>query len=175
MDENNENRQPTEEEIDELLQKIKELEEQNKQKNKRPRGFFTIEFGGAYHPNMIVNFLFSLIMNISLSYLIINVFDFASYTYVLSFVLFIIVYSIIESIIKEYVIRRHLQLVIRSFGMIFYFSYIVILFVLDRYVFVGTFTFNHEVLMVAFISIFVVVRYFLGTSIRRYFRRQSLR
>jgi len=167
---------PTDEELEKLIEQLKQLDEQNKKrKKKRPRGLIAIEFGGIYHPNRIVNFLFSLIINISLSYTIISLFRFADYKDIYYFLGFIVSYSVIEYYIRDYLLIKYLQYVIKSFGMIFYFTYMVLLYIMDRWVFVGNFTFKHEYHIVAFLTIFVIVRYIIGVTIRRYMRRQYLR
>ena len=167
---------PSEEELEQLIEELKELErENNKRKKRRPRGLLTIEFGGVYHPNRVINFLFALIINITFSYTIISIFKFAEYDHLYYFLIFVVVYSIIEWFIRDYILRRHIQYVIKTFGMIFYFSYLLLIFTLDQLVFVGNFTFKHATNVVAFVTIFVIVRYIIGTTIRRYFRRQLLR
>jgi hypothetical protein len=166
---------PSDEELEELIKQLKELEKQNDKRKKRGPGLLTIEFGGVYHPNRIINFIFSMIINITFSYTIISLFKFANYKTLEYFLLFIVVYSCIEWGLREYIIRNYIQFVIKSFGFIFYFSYLILLYVLDQFVFVGNFTFVHATNIVAFLTIFVIVRYIIGTAIRRYFRRQLLR
>jgi hypothetical protein len=167
---------PSDEELEELIEQLKELEKENGKRKKRRRpGIFTIEFGGVYHPNRIINFLFSMIINITFSYTIISVFRFANYKSIEYFLLFIVVYSCIEWGLRDYIIRNYIQFVIKTFGFVFYFSYLLLLFVLDQMVFIGNFTFVHATNIVAFLTIFVIVRYIIGTAIRRYFRRQLLR
>lgn len=178
MDEDKKVDGPSEEELEELIRQLKELEKEAEEINKKKRkgrGFFTIEFGGVYHPNRIVNFLFSLLINISLSYTIISVFNFADFISIYYFFAFMVIYTSIEWFIRDYIISRYIQYVIKTFGMVFYFSYLILLFMLDQFLFVGNFTFKHETHVVAFLTIFVIVRYIIGTALRRYFRRQLLR
>lgn len=173
------NDSPTEEELEELeklLKELKELDEESKKSGKkRRRSLLTIEFGGVYHPNRIVNFLFSLLINISLSYTIISLFNFVEFENLYHYMGFIVTYSVIEWYVRDFITRRYLHLIIKSFGMIFYFSYLTLIFLLDYFVFVGNFTFKHATNVVAFLTIFVIVRYIIGTAIRRHFRRQLMR
>jgi len=176
MSNEEEKKTPTEEEIKELIEELKKIEKHKKQGNrKRPKGILMIEFGGVYHPNMIVNFLFSLLMNVTLGYVVITVFNFAFIRELTDYILFIVLYSVIEWVIREWITRKQLSLIIKSFGMILYFIYIFLMYALDRYVFIGNVTFYHETQIVAFVTIFVLLRYIIGTSIRRYFRKQSMR
>lgn len=177
MDDKERQEGPSEEEIEELIKELKELEkERNKNKKKRPRGIIAIEFGGVYHPNRVINFVFSMLINVTLSYVIISLFNFANFETIYYFLGFILTYSIIEWYIRDYITHNHLQYVIKTFGMVFYFTYLLLLYIIDIYVFVNrSFEFKHETQIVAFLTIFVIVRYIMSVSIRRYFRRQIMR
>lgn len=177
MDDKEKIDKPSEEELEELLEELKELEKQRqKQKKKRPKGIIAIEFGGVYHPNRAINFIFSMIINITLSYVIISLFQLANFENIYYFIGFIVTYSIVEWFVRDFITQRYLQYIIKTFGMIFYFTYLVLLYFIDIFVFIGrSFEFKHETTIVAFLTIFVIVRYILGVSIRRYFRRQLMR
>lgn len=177
-----ENEEPSEkelEELEELIETLKKLEdERNKredQNNKRKPNILTIEFGGVYHTNVIVNFLFQLVINISLAYLVIQVFQFAEFRNIYMYFLFIGVYSVIEGIVKTIITLKLFKYIIQSMGFILYLSYLIIFYVLDVYVFTRTFTFTHAYHIVAFVSIFVIFRYFIGTWIKRYLRSKVAR
>ena len=173
---NKEKYNPSEEELEALIKQLKELEEnQKKLKKKKKRNFIAIEFGGVYHPNSIVDFLFSVIINISLAYLVIQLFSFATFDSLLYFIYFIVAYSILESVAKTYITIKFFSYIIKSFGFILYLTYILLLYILDIFVFVGNFTFNHEYHIVAFATIFIIIRYIIGTSIKRYLRRSLMR
>ena len=63
---------PTEEEkneLENLLKAIKELEKNktNDDKDKK-KGFIAIEFGGVFHHNIYINFVFTFILNLTLSF-----------------------------------------------------------------------------------------------------------
>lgn len=168
-----EKKPPTEEELEELMETIKKLEEERqKQQKKRPRGLLVLEFGGVYHLNPIVNFLFSLLINITLALIVIEIFGFATYENEWIFIGYIATYTVIEGFVKYYVTIRYLQWIIKSFGFILYLLYLIIFYVVDQYIFInGLFDFKHEYFIVAFVTIFVLSRYFIGTSIRRALRK----
>ena len=80
-----EKEQPSEkelEELEELIETLKKLEEERSKRenhnNKKP-SILTIEFGGVFHTNIVVNFLFQLIINITLAYLVIQLFQPSTY------------------------------------------------------------------------------------------------
>jgi len=116
-----------------------------------------------------------MLINITLSYTIISIFNFVDFNTIYDFLMFMVVYSIFEWVIRDFIVRKYLQYVIRTFGMIFYFSYLILLFTLDQTVFIGNFTFKHETHIVAFLTIFVIVRYIIGTNLRQHFRKQIMR
>jgi len=171
MDDKNQ-QPPSEEELKELMETIKQLEEeQKKNKKKTPKGMFVIEFGGVYHPNLIINFLFSLLMNISIAVLIVELFNYAEYINEFVFILFVFTYTVIEGFVKYFMTVYYIQYVIKTFGFLYYLAYIGIFYITDMYLFTGNlFRFTHEYTFVAFTTIFVIGRYILGTSIRRHIR-----
>jgi hypothetical protein len=166
------------EELEELIESLKKLEEERnlreKQNNNKP-SILTIEFGGVYHTNILVNFLFQLVLNITLAYLVIQVFQFAEFKDIYMYLLFIGVYTVIESILKTYITIKFFKYIIQSMGFILYLTYLILFFVLDVFVFKNTFTFTHEYHIVAFVTMFIILRYFVGTWIKRYLRSKMVR
>lgn len=163
------------EELETLLKAIKELEKLKFTKKKKPRNLISIEFGGVFHNNMYINFVFSFILNLTLIYLIIELFSFAEYTNIVYVVVLALVYSFFEAIYKTYVLFNHFSFVIKSLGFIFYIGYVAIFYILDVYIFGDAFSFVDETLLIAFVAVFTLVRYIIGTMLIRYFRNRNLR
>ena len=130
---------PTEEEkkeLENLLKAIKDLEEnKNKEKDNKKKGFIAIEFGGVFHHNLYINLVFTYILNLTLAFIIIQIFNFASYDNIIYVALFILGYTIVESIFRLYVLMNHFQLIVKSLGFVFFFGYVFIFFTLDQYIF----------------------------------------
>lgn len=170
---------PSEEEkkeIESLLKAIKELEENKKnEKAKRKKGFIAIEFGGVFHHNLFVNFAFTYILNLTLAFIIIQFFNFASYDSIVYLALFLLGYTIIESVFRIYVLLNHFQFIVKSLGFIFFFGYVIIFFALDQYIFGQTITFMNETLFVVFVGMFTIIRYILSYLLRQNFRKRNLR
>jgi hypothetical protein len=168
-----------EEELEELREVIKKIEELQKQKGQKPkqpkRPFIALEFGGVFHHNRIINFIFSYILNFTFAYFVIELFDFAEYNDILYVALLMLIYSVLEEIFKTYILIKHFPLIIRSFGTIFFFGYILLFYILDQYVFINTFNFINATLFTFFVIIFTIARYVFGTTLRRYFRRHNMR
>jgi len=170
---------PTEEEkneLENLLKAIKELEKNktNDDKDKK-KGFIAIEFGGVFHHNIYINFVFTFILNLTLSFLLIQLFNFATYDSIIYILLFILSYTLIEAIYRIYVLMNHFQFIVKSLGFVFFFGYIVIFFVLDQYLFIGTIDFINETLFVVFVGMFTIIRYVLSYLLRQNFRKRNLR
>lgn len=171
----------TQEELDELkevMKKLKKLQEENKkgsQDKKSRKPTIAIEFGGVFHKNRYVNLVFSAIVNLFFAYFIIEIFSFADYhdkIYVL--ILLMCIYTIIEEMYRNMLLRYYFKYIIKSFGTIFFFGYLFIFFVLDQFVFIQEFNFFNATLLAFFVLIFVIVRYFFGTGVRKYLRRRKL-
>lgn len=171
---------PTEEEkkeLESLLKAIQELEVNKAQEEgvKNKKGFIAIEFGGVFHHNLFVNFTFNFILNLTLIFLLIELFNFATYDHIIYIILFILSYTIIESVYRIYVLMNHFQVIIKSVGFVFFFGYIIIFFLLDRYLFAGTIDFIDESVFVVFVGMFTVIRYVLSYLLRQNFRKRNLR
>lgn len=165
-----EDKEQVEEELDQLLKAIEEIERQNKDGKKQKRGFLAIEFGGVFHRNPILNFLFSLLLNFTLSYLLIELFNLATYQSILYLVYFTFGFTIFESIYRQYIMKNHFTLILKSFGSIFYFGYIIIVFILDRYILQSYFVFTEGILLMVYITFFTIVRYFVSVYMKRRLR-----
>ena len=170
----------TQEELDELkevMKKLKKLQEENKKSSRKKPGKPTIaiEFGGVFHKNRYVNLAFSALVNLFFAYFVIEIFNFAEYhgnIYVL--VLLMCSYTLMEEMYRNMLLRYYFKYIIKSFGTIFFFGYLLIFFVLDQFVFVEEFNFFNGTLLAFFVLIFVIVRYLFGTSVRKYFRRRKM-
>lgn len=171
---------PSEEEkkeLENLLKAIQELETASKDdlETKKKKGFIAIEFGGVFHHNVYINFSFSLIFNLTLTFLLIEVFNFATYDNIIYIALFALAYTIIETYYRMYLLMNHFQFIVKSLGFVFFFGYIIIFFVLDKYLFVRSIDFINETLFVVFVGLFTVIRYVLSSMLRQNFRKRNLR
>ncbi len=173
---NEENLTIEKEELKALLKAIEELEKKKaREKMNKPRNLISIEFGSVFHNNMYINFAFSFILNLTLIYLVIEIFSFAEYTYIVYVIILALIYTLFETLYKTYVLFNHFSFVIKSLGFVFYFGYVAIFYTLDVYVFGDAFNFIDETLLIAFVAIFTLVRYIIGTVLIQYFRKRNYR
>lgn len=164
-----------EKELESLLKVIKELEKMKKEDNEKPRNIISIEFGSVFHKNRYINFVFSFILNLTLIYLVIELFQFATYTNIIYVIILALVYTFFETMYRTYVLFNHFSFVLKSLGFIFYIGYVAIFYALDVYIFLDAFSFVDETLLIAFVAIFTLVRYIIGTMLIGYFRKRNLR
>lgn len=169
----------TDEEIEELREVIKKIEKLQKDKDKKQKKphkpFIAIEFGGVFHRNRLVNFVFSFILNFTFAFFVIEIFSFAIYSDILIMLLVILTYSVLEEIYRTYILMKHFPLILKSFGTIFYFGYLLIFFILDQYVFIQDFNFVNGTLLAFFVLFFTSARYLFSTGLRQYFRKRNMR
>ena len=171
---------PTEEEkieLENLLKAIKELEDNKVEntENKKKKGFIAIEFGGVFHHNVYINFAFNLIFNLTLTFLLIELLNFATYDNIIYIALFVLAYTILETYYRLYILMNHFKFIVKSLGFIFFFGYVFIFFALDKYLFVSSINFVNETLLVVFVGLFTIIRYVLSTLLRQNFRKRNLR
>lgn len=171
---------PSEEEkkeLESLLNAIRELEKAKKddEEGNKKKGFIAIEFGGVFHHNLYINFIFTFILNLTLIFLLIEIFSFAKYDSIIYIVLYSLVFTLIEYIFRIYVLMNHFQFIVKSLGFVFFFGYVIIFFFIDQYLFINTITFMNETVFVVFVGLFSIIRYVLSYLLRQNFRKRNLR
>ena len=176
----NPNEKPSDKEIEELkevMKKIQELQEEQK-KNKHKKGprrpMIAIEFGGVFHHNRYFNFVFTFIVNFTFMFFILELYEFAIYYDILYLVAVVLLYTFLEETYRTFVLMRYFKIILKTFGTIFYFGYLLIFFIIDQYIVINDFNFVNGTLLAFFVLIFTIVRYIFGTSIRRYFRKKRI-
>lgn len=168
------------EEIDDLKQVIEKLrqmqeDKEKREKQKRPRRpILAIEFGAVFHPNKYINLAFMAIINFVLAFFVLEVFEFAEYhDEIVILLMLMAMYTILEEVYRNMVLRFYFTWIIKSFGSIFFFGYLLIFFILDQYIFGQEFNFTNGTLLAFFVLIFVIVRYVFSANIRKFLRRRT--
>lgn len=140
----------------------KEKETQKKQvikKGKKNR-LIMIKIGGAFHANFFVNFILTYFINLTLIMTLMTLLFLGSFPDALWVPLtFTFVYSVSEFLFRELIMLNYTSLVIRSFGTLLYFGYVILFYLIDQFVFSFHQIFNGEAEVAAFTGIFMIVRY----------------
>lgn len=167
MDE--ETQKEIEKDLKRVMEELKKQQSNKRKKGKRPR-VFAIEFGGVYHHNRIVNFLFSFLFNMTLVFALLELLQYATYDSLWTLLGVVLTFTVIESAFRLYVFSQHFKLILQSFGTVFYFGYVMIFYMIDQFVFTQSFNFINELVLVFFVLIFSIARYGFGLLIRRFIR-----
>jgi hypothetical protein len=155
------------EQLENLLKAIKAVEEEKKKRKKGSKPpLIAIEFGMAFHRNLILNFLAYYTINLLVIYSVIEGFGFGTFSNLYAVLLFVLAYTVTEYIFRIYILLNHIQFVIRTFGFIFYFGYLTLFYIIDVYLFPNSVSFITETLFVVFVGMFVVFRYLLTQVIK---------
>ncbi len=161
-------RKDKEKELEELLKTLKKLEEEKKKTSRKSKAnrMIMVEFGASFHSNGFINFIMYFLMNLVVITGLFELFNLVDFQRTLgSVVLFALLYTFLEMLFRNYVLLNHFRFVLRTFGFIFFFGYLTIFFLLERYAF-EFITFPTETHIILFVAVFITVRYVLSHLIR---------
>lgn len=157
--------------LEALLKSIKALEEAKKERSKRPKkrpNMIAIEFGSIFHRNLFVNFLGYYVLNLTVIYTVMSLFNFGSFRDLETVLLFVLLYTAIETVFRTYILMSYFKVVVRTLGFIFYFGYLTIFYLLDFYVFPNAVQITEDINLVVFVGMFIVFRYIIAKLFRDY-------
>jgi hypothetical protein len=159
------------EQLEVLLKAIKAVEEEKRKKGQKrgpreSRKIIALEFGGAFHHNVYLNFIAFYMLNLTLIYSIVQIFNFGRFQNLETLLLYVAIYTVLETFFKAYILMNHIQFVLKTFGFIFYFGYLSLFYIIDVYIFPNSVGFMSETLFVVFVGMFVVFRYILTQLIK---------
>ena len=171
-----EEKEPTEDELEKdreqleaLIKSIKAVEEAKREREKRKgkRGMIAIEFGSIFHRNIVLNFMGYFMLNLTIIYTVLVLFDFGAFPGGLTaVVLFVLAYTFVETLFRMYLLLNHFNVVLRTLGFIFYFGYLTIFYLLNMYVFPQSVLIFSDIGLVVFVGMFIVFRYIVTQLIR---------
>ncbi len=161
------NQSMSEEEKEKLLQQLKDINKKT-QNNKPPRQrLVMIEFAGRFHPNGLINTAMYFMVNLVVIYLLVEWFGSVGFSGVLIDLLFFVgLYTVVELIFRNYVTFYHFNVVMKSFGFIFFFGYLTLFYLLEQYIFLSLLRFETETMFIVFIATFIITRYIISHVIR---------
>lgn len=154
------------EDLEKLIEQVKEqheLEKQNRKKdNKKPsRNVIRIDLGSKYSSNFWMNIVISYLINFLLMFFINSIFRFFEYDSIYTLLLFVLLYTMFEESYKYYLIKKFLNIVLYSYGMIFFLLNILFLYAMDLYFFANTLSFFNELYPLFFVIILQITRVFI--------------
>ena len=134
---------------------------------KRPKGFISIEFGKSFHSNYVVNFLAYYALNLLVMYSVVTLFRLGEFASLEAVLLFVLLYTFSEFLYKITLIKRFFSLIMRTFGLIFFLGYVLIVVMLDQLVFQESVVFYEAPQLIGFVVIFMIVRYIIAIILRK--------
>ncbi len=141
----------------------------------RTRPFFVLEFGRILHRNRFINFGLMYSVNLTVMLAVgtfLSVADFGSRLEV--FLGFVLSYTLLEALFQRYVIVRHLPLALKTFGLLFFLVYLMLLYGLDTWGWTGVSVFSNETELIVFTASMIVVRFIVISGMRRLRDRGNL-
>ena len=156
-------------ELEELLRSIKRLEEmkgKRKKKPKPPKRVIAIEFGAMFHPNLFLNFMGYYMLNLTIIYTVVELFQFGRFDGLSTVLLFVLFYTVVEMAFRMYLLMHHFMLAVRSLGFVFFLGYLTIFYVLTVHVFPKGVVIFEDVFFIAFVAVFIALRYALTQLFR---------
>lgn len=161
-----------EEKLENLIKTLQKVKKHRQLGNKKPsqpkKRMIMLEFGGTFHPNLVVNFLMYYVINLVVIYGVATVFNLASFQGELWIPLtFVLMYTMAETLLRTYILYHHVTLVFKTLGFIFFFGYVTIFFLIDTYAFPNVAKFATPVDLVAFTGVFMFIRYLLAFTVKQ--------
>lgn len=127
-----------------------------------------IKFGGAYHPNFIINLLISYWVNLVLVVGVLGIFRLGRFPEQIWVpMVFVLMYTGLEWVFREWMIQRFSKVVLMSFGFVYYLGYTFLFFIIDALFFVNIQIFNSETELAAFTGLFMVLRFLMSYLIQK--------
>ena len=127
-----------------------------------------IKFGGAYHPNFYLNLVIAYWVNLVLVVGVLEVFNLGRFPEQIWIpMVFVLMYTGFEWLFREWVVQRYSQIILMSFGLIYFIGYAILFFAIDAIFFTQLQIFNSEIEVVAFTGLFMIFRYLVSYLIQK--------
>ncbi|MGD9909466.1 MAG: hypothetical protein AB7U79_02545 [Candidatus Izemoplasmatales bacterium] len=167
------------ENLEKLIEEVKQqqdLEKKKTKQNKAPdKNVIRIDLGSKYSTNIWINFIASFLINFLLMYFINIVFQFFTINSAYTLLIFAASYTIFEETYKYILMKKYLNLVLYSYGLIFYLFNIIFIYLVDLYIFPSAFSFVNEIYPLFFVIALQFVRIFVKNIYVRLVHIISLR
>lgn len=130
--------------------------------------FFIFEFGRVYHYNPVLNFILKYGVNLTVMVAVAAFLGVADFGSRLEIVLgFVFSYTLLEALIQRYIILRHMPLALKTFGLLFFLVYLMLLYGLDTWAWPMLPVFSNETELIVFTASMIVVRFMMISVMRR--------
>ncbi len=168
------------EELEKLIDKVKQQneEEKKKQKKKPQNTVVRINLATVYSNNFWIDMFISFLINFIVVFSLLKVFYFADVTNDLYTLYTVLIFTVIESFYRKYLLAKYVRIVLYTSGLVFSFINILLFYAIDMFVFPDQFSFINYLYPIAFVVLFQVVRAFiknLYTRLNHYFGLKKIK
>lgn len=160
MDKDNKDIKKELEELEKLIDKVKQQNEEEKRKQKkRPTNTVVrINLASVYSNNFWINMLVSFLVNFIVIFSVLKLFYFAEVMNDLYIIYIVAIFTVIEEFYRRYMLLKQVKIVLYTSGLIFSFINILIFYIIDLFVFPTQFSFINYLYPIAFTVMFQVLR-----------------
>jgi len=177
MDKDNKDIRKELEELEKLIDRVKQQNEEEKRKHKKaPKNTVVrINLGSVYSNNFWINMIFSFLVNFIVIFSVLKIFEFASIKNDVYVIYIVGIFTVLEELYKKYLITKQVKLVLYTSGLIFTFVNILMFYLIDLFLFVDEFSFINYLNPIAFVVLFQVIRSIFKTLYLRVSHRYVLK
>ncbi|MFA7075168.1 MAG: hypothetical protein WC152_00660 [Candidatus Izemoplasmatales bacterium] len=180
MDKNDKDIRKEIEELEKLIEQVKQQNEDEKRKQKKnanPKGtvVLKINLGMEYTHNLLVNLLISFAINFLVIFVLFNIINFAYVSSVIYLVFTALILTLYEELYRKYLIRNYVSLIIFSSGLIYLLMNLILFYFLDLIIFGGNIDFNNHWYPIVFVIFFHIFRIIIRTFYLYIIRQIALR
>ncbi len=178
MDKDNKDIRKELEELEKLIDKVKQQNEEEKKKHKqKPKNTIVrINLASVYSNNFWVNTVISFLVNLIVIFAILKIFS--SFVTISNDIYIIYVAGIftgVEEAYKRYLLSKQVKVVIYTSGLIFLFINLLIIYVIDVLIFVNQFSFVNYLYPIVFVVLFQGVRAVIKNLYGRFTHQNALK
>jgi len=180
MSKDNEDIKKELEELEKLIDKVKQQnDEEKKKQKKRPRNTTVrINLASVYATNLWINLLISFLVNFIVFFSLLKLFYFADVSNDTYIIYIVLIFSFVEEIYRRYLLAKQVKIVLYTSGLIFTFINILLVYLIDLFVFPDAFSFINYLYPIALIVLFQALRAViknLYTRLNHYFSLKKIK
>lgn len=153
------------EELEKLIDKVKQQNEEEKKKQKKQSNntVVRINLSSVYSSNFWINMFISFLVNLIVIFSVLKLFYFADVSNDLFIIYAVGIFTVIEEFYRQYLLTKQVKVVLYTSGLIFSFINILIFYGIDLFVFPDQFSFVNYLYPIAFTIMFQVLRTIIKT------------
>jgi len=154
------------EELEKLIEDVKKQNAEEKKKLQKDQkrnqpNVIKINLALDYSNQLIINFIVGFLVNFILFYVIIDGFKLASSNNQMIYLLIALLFTIFEFLMKQFMIKKHVKLVLYSSGLIFFLFNLIFIYIIDLVLPLNLFSFENYLYPILFVAIFQIARLFV--------------